>query len=146
MQSPTKIILLIASICAFGFTSRDSSTVKLTNHQKQDVPFKIKSQKIYFPLPDCNCGSVHITDRKRTKEKEYCFQKKRKKKILTWVKENRRKFVMILKFYNWKHSRVYFFLLRTFLTKFLPGVFLFLFYNSYFCFFFFLLPFFSLLY
>lgn len=46
MQSPTKIILLIASICAFGFTSRDSSTVKLTNHQKQDVPFKIRSQKI----------------------------------------------------------------------------------------------------
>lgn len=46
MQSPTKIILLIASICAFGFTSRNSSTVKLTNHQKKDVPFKIKSQKI----------------------------------------------------------------------------------------------------
>lgn len=33
-------------MCLFGFTERDSGLVKLTNHQKQDVPFKIKTQKI----------------------------------------------------------------------------------------------------
>jgi hypothetical protein len=46
MQSPTKIILLIASICAFGFTIQTNGTVKLTNHKKQEVAFRIKSQKI----------------------------------------------------------------------------------------------------
>jgi hypothetical protein len=30
----------------FGFTLRNSGNVKLTNHQKKDVPFKIKSQKV----------------------------------------------------------------------------------------------------
>jgi archaellum biogenesis ATPase FlaH len=46
MQNPIKIVITLISICVFGFTSHNSSTVLLTNHQKQVVPFKIKSQKI----------------------------------------------------------------------------------------------------
>ncbi len=46
MQNPSKIALVLIGMCVFSFTSRNSGIVKLTNHMKQDVPFKIKSQKI----------------------------------------------------------------------------------------------------
>ncbi len=46
MQSPNKIIILLFTICLLGFTERDNGIIKLTNHQKQNVPFKVKNQKI----------------------------------------------------------------------------------------------------
>jgi hypothetical protein len=46
MQILSKIALVIISLFVFSFTLRNSGIVKLTNQQKQNVPFKIKSQKI----------------------------------------------------------------------------------------------------
>lgn len=46
MQILSKIALVTISLIVFSFSVRNSGIVKLTNQQKQNVPFKIKSQKI----------------------------------------------------------------------------------------------------
>lgn len=63
MQKPNIIITLLVTMCLLSFTIRNSSLVKLTNHQKQDVLFKIKSQKIDWVNNSVNV-SLLSTDNK----------------------------------------------------------------------------------
>ena len=46
MLNRNKISLVLLIICLSAFTDSNNGSVKLINHQKKAVPFKIKSQKI----------------------------------------------------------------------------------------------------
>jgi hypothetical protein len=63
MLTRNKTLLVLLIVCISAFTNEKLNDVKLLNHQKKAVPFKIKSQKIVWINNVINIGLLSTDNR-----------------------------------------------------------------------------------